>query len=135
MGVRVDPAFTSRFPGGATHRIVCPRRLVGLQKMEASNNAINGTSAAGGTFPGFLPVIAESSRTARPVSAIRLRPTETHLFPDFPGQPPDQHETEDDAGVPHQNVAQVGHRAHDVVDGISGDGRTGSSEEAGNGGA
>ncbi|MDX2438396.1 MAG: hypothetical protein QNL88_15295, partial [Acidobacteriota bacterium] len=45
-GVRVKPAFRSRFPRGATFSIVCPRRLMGLQKIEASNNAKNGTSAA-----------------------------------------------------------------------------------------
>ena len=36
----------TRFPRGATFSIVCPRRPTGLQTIEASNNAKNGTSAA-----------------------------------------------------------------------------------------
>ncbi len=51
MGVRVNPPFRARFPGGATFSIVCPRRPTGLLKTEASNNAKDGTSAARGTYP------------------------------------------------------------------------------------
>ncbi len=39
LGVRVNPAFRARSPRGATFSIVCPGRLMGLQKMEGSNNA------------------------------------------------------------------------------------------------
>ena len=38
------------FPGGATYSIVCPRHPVGPLKIEASNNAIDGTSTARGTY-------------------------------------------------------------------------------------